>query len=79
MLMLARLGLRAGEVARLSLDDIDWRRGEIAVLGKGNRGERLPLPADVGAAIAGLSAPWPARHRARAAACSSACMPRIGR
>jgi site-specific recombinase XerD len=52
MLLLARLGLRAGEVAGLGLDDIDWRRGEIAVRGKGNRGERLPLPADVGAAIA---------------------------
>lgn len=53
MLLLARLGLRAGEVARLGLDDLDWRRGEIAVLGKGNRAERLPLPAEVGAAIAG--------------------------
>lgn len=53
MLLLARLGLRAGEVARLGLDDVDWRRGEIAVLGKGNRAERLPLPAEVGAAIAG--------------------------
>jgi integrase len=52
MLLLARLGLRAGEVARLELEDIDWRRGELAVLGKGNRAERLPLPADVGAAIA---------------------------
>jgi site-specific recombinase XerD len=52
MLLLARLGLRAGEVAALGLDDIDWRHGEIAVLGKGNRAERLPLPADVGAAIA---------------------------
>lgn len=53
MLLLARLGLRAGEVARLGLDDIDWRRGEIVVLGKGNRAERLPLLAEVGAAIAG--------------------------
>jgi len=51
MLLLARLGLRAGEVAGLGLDDIDWRRGEIAVRGEGNRAERLPLPADVGAAI----------------------------
>lgn len=51
MLLLARLGLRAGEVARLGLDDIDWRRGELSVLGKGNRAEQLPLPADVGAAI----------------------------
>jgi site-specific recombinase XerD len=52
MLLLSRLGLRAGEVARLGLDDIDWRHGELAVLGKGNRAERLPLPAEVGAAIA---------------------------
>jgi site-specific recombinase XerD len=52
LLLLARLGLRAGEVAGLGLDDIDWRHGEIAVLGKGNRAERLPLPAEVGAAIA---------------------------
>ena len=52
VLMLARLGLRAGEVARLGLDDIDWHAGELRVVGKGNRGENLPLPADVGAAIA---------------------------
>lgn len=52
MLLLSRLGLRSGEVARLSLDDLDWRHGEIAVVGKGNRAERLPLPEDVGAAIA---------------------------
>lgn len=52
LLLLARLGLRAGEVAHLGLGDIDWRHGEIVILGKGNRAERLPLPADVGAAIA---------------------------
>jgi len=52
MLLLSRLGLRAGEAARLGLDDIDWRRGEITIVGKGNRAELLPLPADVGAAIA---------------------------
>lgn len=52
MLLLSRLGLRAGEVAGLRLDDIDWRRGEITIVGKGNRAERLPLPADVGQAIA---------------------------
>jgi integrase/recombinase XerD len=43
--LLARLGLRAGEVAALSLDDIDWRAGEVTVTGKGRRSERLPLPA----------------------------------
>jgi integrase/recombinase XerD len=51
--MLVRLGLRAGEVAKLQLDDIDWRAGEIVVAhSKGNCAERLPLPADVGEAIA---------------------------
>ena len=49
--VLSRLGLRAGEVAGLRLEDIDWHRGEITVTGKGSRTERLPLPADVGAAI----------------------------
>jgi len=52
MTLLARLGLRAGEVAALALDDIDWRAGEITVRGKGSRAERLPLPADAGEAIA---------------------------
>jgi integrase/recombinase XerD len=51
--LLARLGLRAGEVAALTLEDIDWRAGEITVRGKGSRRERLPLPADAGEAIAG--------------------------
>src|SRR5205807_923256 len=50
--MLVRLGMRRGEVAGLRLDDIDWRAGEIVVCGKGQRIERPPLPADVGAAIA---------------------------
>ncbi|HUP23210.1 MAG TPA: site-specific integrase [Thermoanaerobaculia bacterium] len=52
MTMLVRLGLRAGEVIALALDDIDWRAGEIIVHGKGNRAERLPLPIDVGEAMA---------------------------
>lgn len=51
--LLARLGLRAGEVAGLRLDDLDWRAGEIVVRGKGDRHERLPLPADVGEAVVG--------------------------
>ena len=49
--VLARLGLRAGEVAALTLEDIDWRAGELAVHGKGSRGW-LPLPVDVGRAVA---------------------------
>jgi integrase/recombinase XerD len=52
MTMMVRLGLRAGEVAALGLRDIDWRRGEITVVGKGPRSDRLPLPTDVGEAIA---------------------------
>ena len=49
--LLSRLGLRAGEVAGLLLDDIDWRAGELVVRGKGDRHERMPLPVDVGEAI----------------------------
>ena len=49
--LLVRLGLRAGEVAALSHEDIDWRAGELIVVGKGRRSERLPLPVDVGEAI----------------------------
>jgi site-specific recombinase XerD len=52
LLLLSRLGLRIGEVAALRLDDLDWRAGELAVCGKGSRQERLPLPVDVGEAIA---------------------------
>jgi integrase/recombinase XerD len=51
LLLLARLGLRTAEVARLRLDDLDWRHGEIVIRGKGRRDERLPLPTDVGEAI----------------------------
>ena len=52
LVLLARLGLRAGEVSALRLDDIAWRAGEIIVRGKGRSEDRLPLPPDVGAAIA---------------------------
>lgn len=52
LMLFARLGLRAGEVAALTLDDIDWHHGELIVRGKGNRHERLPLPSAVGAAVA---------------------------
>lgn len=50
ILVLVRLGLRAGEAARLSLDDIDWAGGHLKVTGKG-REHVLPLPADVGQAL----------------------------
>lgn len=48
--MLVRLGLRAGEAARLMLDDIDWASGQVRVTGKG-REHVLPLPVDVGQAL----------------------------
>jgi site-specific recombinase XerD len=50
--VLVRLGLRAGEVAAMRLEDIDWRAAEIVVHGKNRRDERLPLPNDVGSALA---------------------------
>jgi integrase/recombinase XerD len=52
LLLLARLGLRAGEVIALELDDVDWSVGELKVRGKGGQHDRLPLPVDVGLAIA---------------------------
>lgn len=52
IVLLARLGLRAGEVAGLRLEDIDWHHGEILVRGKGAKDERLPVPTEVGSAIA---------------------------
>jgi integrase len=52
VILLARLGLRRAEVAALRLDDIDWRAGELVVRGKRSRSDRLPLPPDVGRAIA---------------------------
>jgi integrase/recombinase XerD len=51
LLLLVRMGMRRGEVARLRLDDIDWRAGELLVQGKGPRVERLPLPDDIGEAL----------------------------
>ena len=52
LLLLARLGLRASEVAFLELDDLDWEAGQVTVRGKRGARAALPLPADVGAAIA---------------------------
>ena len=52
VLMMARLGLRAPEVIAIQIDDIDWRAGEIMVRGKGGQHERVPLPTDVGEALA---------------------------
>ncbi len=52
LLLLARLGLRACEIVNLTLDDIHWQVGEISIQGKGNRSALLPLPPDVGKAVA---------------------------
>lgn len=56
LILLARLGLRSVEVARLELGDLDWRAGELVVRGKARRQDRLPLPGDVGEALAGYLA-----------------------
>lgn len=52
LMLLSRLGIRVGEIAVLELADIDWRGGQVLVRGKGHRLERLPLPVDVGEALA---------------------------
>jgi site-specific recombinase XerD len=52
LLLLARLGLRAAEVAGLELDDFDWRAGELVVRGKAGHRDQMPLPAEVGEAVA---------------------------
>jgi site-specific recombinase XerD len=52
LLLLARLGLRASEISNLTLDDIDWDAGCISIRGKAGRLDKLPLPSDVGQAIA---------------------------
>lgn len=49
--LLARLGLRSGEVAAVQLRDVNWRTGEILVRGKARRRDRLPLPVEVGEAL----------------------------
>ena len=49
--MLAKLSLRANEVATLTLDDIDWRTSEMVARAKGRQRARMPMPPDVDAAI----------------------------
>ena len=51
LLLLARLGLRAGEVVGLTLDDFDWERGELCIRANGRSSDRLPIPQDVGTAL----------------------------
>ena len=83
LLLLSRLGLRAGEVAALTVPDIDWHNGVVRVAGKGGRGRPLPLPADVGAALVAAlrsrppASPPQAIFRARSSAVPAA--PRGGR
>ncbi|MGH3097326.1 MAG: tyrosine-type recombinase/integrase [Streptosporangiales bacterium] len=52
VLLLARLGLRSKEAAELRLDDVDWRAGTVRITGKGDDHQLMPLPADVGEAVA---------------------------
>jgi site-specific recombinase XerD len=52
LMLLARLGLRSIEIARLQLQDLDWRAGDLLVRGKARRDDRLPIPDDVGTALA---------------------------
>lgn len=64
--VLSRLGLRAGEVAGLELEDVDWHHGELAVCGKGARRDRLPVPTDVGEAVVAYLAGGRPRVESRA-------------
>ncbi len=52
VLLLARLGLRSCEAAGLLLDDVDWRAGTVRITGKGGEHQLMPLPAEVGEALA---------------------------
>jgi integrase len=65
LLLTARLGLRAGEVAAMQLEDLDWHAGELLVRGKGGRSERLPLPVNVGEALVSYLR-WRPRRECRA-------------
>lgn len=64
--VMVRMGLRAGEVGVMTLDDIDWEAGDVLVHGKGRRDERLPLPADVGEAITAWLRKWRPKYSGRA-------------
>jgi site-specific recombinase XerD len=64
LLLLIRLGLRAGDIAALKLGDIDWHQGTLCVRGKNRRATRLPLPQDAGEALSN----YLTRHRPRISA-----------
>src|ERR1019366_9431084 len=72
LILLARLGLRAHEVAGLELDDIRWRAGTVVLRRKGGRSEELPLPADAGQALADYLLIRPAVSGSRAVFISAA-------
>ncbi len=70
LLLLARLGLRAGEIVRLKLEDVDWDNALITICGKGGHRTRLPLPADAGQAIASYLHRLKNREASRRSSCS---------
>ena len=76
LLLLARLGLRAGEVVALTLDDFNWDEGIVTVPGKGKRHEPLPLPRESGEALTEYLRT--SRPACPTGDCSSACGRRIG-
>ena len=75
IVLMLRLGLRAREVATLRLDDLDWRAGQLTVHGKGGRVDQLPLPVDVGEAIAAYLRRGRPRDGRRCGRCSCGCRP----
>ncbi len=73
LLLLARLGLRAGDIVSMRIDDLDWMQGTVRVRGKGDREVRLPLPQDAGGAVAAyLDSARPHSSDARVFLCSNA-------
>jgi integrase len=71
ILLLVRLGLRAGDVAQLRLDDIEWETGSLRVAGKSRAEVRLPLPQDVGdAKLQPMSTAGPSTMRALMCSCA---------
>jgi len=73
LLLLARLGLRAGDIVAMRLDDLDWKRGTLRVRGKGHKEVRLPLPQDAGEALAEyLATARPSTDHERVFLCANA-------
>jgi integrase/recombinase XerD len=79
LLLLARLGLRASEIVKMELQDIDWRLGILTIRGKGGRLSRLPLPSDVGKALVDyLRSGRPKTHLRRIFLCAEAPIRPLG-